>query len=393
MLEVRLYGRRAGVLRRAGRGRLAFTYDAAYRDDPDAPALSASMPLAERAYEHARAGPWFDGLLPEGARRAHLARALEDPRADTLALLEGAGGDCAGAVQVGPVGWVDAPGRVPLDEAALAALLGARHVEPIGSGHPGARSALAGVQEKAALCREGDGTWSLPVGGAPSTHIVKPETGAYAGVADNERWCMTIAQRAGLGAAPTRVETLGGVRALVAERFDRRAGARIHQEDVGQALARTQKYQGDGGPSAYDYFTVPGAARDALLDHMLFHWLIGNCDAHAKNTALLEPGTPKARLAPLYDVVSTECYPELSQALATSIGRARYLKEVDRRALEAMGRRIGLAPGAASARAHALAERVRRAVEGSKTIGPASGPVDTDAILARCERACAWNRQ
>jgi serine/threonine-protein kinase HipA len=51
----------------------------------------------------------------------------------------------------------------------------------------------------------------------------------------------------------------------------------------------------------------------------VFHYLVGNADAHAKNVSLLHVAGG-VRLAPLYDVVCTAAYPELSTELALAVG-------------------------------------------------------------------------
>ena len=91
---------------------------------------------------------------------------------------------------------------------------------------------------------------------------------------------------------------------------------------MAQALALHTKYQIEGGPYTPDLFSILGVDREVLFDRIVFAWIVGNCDAHAKNTSILEPGTERARLAPIYDMLSTECYEELDRTLATSIGRA-----------------------------------------------------------------------
>ena len=63
----------------------------------------------------------------------------------------------------------------------------------------------------------------------------------------------------------------------------------------------------------------PGLDRLAGAQAAVFHYLLGNADAHAKNISLLHV-SEDVRLAPLYDVVSTAVYPELSTELALSIG-------------------------------------------------------------------------
>jgi len=52
---------------------------------------------------------------------------------------------------------------------------------------------------------------------------------------------------------------------------------------------------------------------------LIFHYLVGNADAHGKNYALLY-ASDIPDLAPIYDVVCTAVYPRLSKRLAMEIG-------------------------------------------------------------------------
>jgi serine/threonine-protein kinase HipA len=86
------------------------------------------------------------------------------------------------------------------------------------------------------------------------------------------------------------------------------------------------KYQNEGGPSIVDGFalvrkvTTPSAPNLLrLLDYIIFNCLVGNNDAHAKNFSLLY-GQSGTQLAPLYDVLSTSVYPDLSANMAMKIG-------------------------------------------------------------------------
>ena len=390
-LEVRLYARRVGTLTRSARNRLTFRYDETYVDQQGAAPLSTSMPVRSNAYGPERTEPWFNGLLAEGRRREHLARIAGAAGIDIWSLLHAAGGECAGAVQIVAAEHRDAPGLFHLDEERLATLLRETPIEPLASVSPAARISIAGAQEKVTLYRNEDGSWAVPTGGHPSTHILKPQAADFPSLVENEHWCMEIARRAGLATANTWIETIGAQRVLVIERYDRRRDPqcgikRVHQEDMAQALGRRSKYQSDGGPSTYELFTVPGPSRDALFDQLMFSWLVGNCDAHAKNYSILEPGTPNARLAPIYDMLSTECYPGLDQRLATKIGHAENLNTVNRKAIEALGRRTGFRPGEATQRLHALAERTTRAVEQAEDEGLERGPIRTEQLFSRTEK-------
>jgi len=72
----------------------------------------------------------------------------------------------------------------------------------------------------------------------------------------------------------------------------------------------------------------------------VFNWLIGNCDAHAKNFSLLYD-TDAPTLAPLYDLVSTTAYRELTTRLAMSIDGATQISDVNTNAWEALAKETG----------------------------------------------------
>ena len=150
----------------------------------------------------------------------------------------------------------------------------------------------------------------------------------------NEYFCMRLAARSGLTAAAVELADVAGRPCLVVERFDREQLSwpprRVHQEDLCQALGLTPdfKYQHAGWrvPSfraladlLNEHSPYPGLDRLAGARAAVFNFLVGNADAHAKNIALLHV-RDGVRLAPLYDLVSTACYPELSTTLAISVG-------------------------------------------------------------------------
>ena len=74
---------------------------------------------------------------------------------------------------------------------------------------------------------------------------------------------------------------------------------RLHQDDFCQALGivSEHKYQKEGGPSLKQCFAllrdvanVPVIDLARLLDAVIFNYLVGNNDAHAKNFSLLYRG-------------------------------------------------------------------------------------------------------
>ena len=304
-------------------------------------------------------------------RRWRLAKVLGTTEIDSWTMLLAIAGECAGAVQVGGEEHGDGSGKMPLVDGDLERLLYGFPMDSFAYLSRGARLSIAGAQDKAVLVREEGGGWSVPLGGAPSTHILKPESEEFPGLVENEWYCMELARKAGLETACVDVEVIGGKRVLVVERYDRRAVAgggleRIHQEDMAQALGRREKYQLGDGPSAYEIARLHGVDPAAFLERMAFNWMIGNCDAHAKNYAILEPGTERARLAPAYDLVCTEVYPKLGRTLALRLGQAKRPGDVTARSMDRLGQRLGLSEGEGVERAKTLGERVLEAAEASR---------------------------
>jgi serine/threonine-protein kinase HipA len=176
---------------------------------------------------------------------------------------------------------------------------------------------LAGAQAKSALLFR-DGRWGVPSGAMPTTHILKPAVSGFDDHDLNEHLCLSAARRAGLRVVPSSVEVFEDEPALVLERYDRTSRddvlLRVHQEDMCQALSvhPDRKYQNQGGPTpaqvarllrgAMPPTFAEGAVRQ-FADALIWNWLIGGTDAHAKNYSLLLSGR-QVRLAPLYDVAS-----------------------------------------------------------------------------------------
>ncbi len=319
-----------GELTRLPGGRLRFDYHEEYRQSRNATPLSVSMPTQVRSHPDGVVTPWLWGLLPDN--EAVLARWARDFHASTSSpfslLATPIGHDCAGAVRFtapeaidevigrpGDVIWLtdqDVAHRLrELREDATAWL------DREFRGH----FSLAGAQAKTALLHQ-DGRWGVPSGSMATSHILKP---AVAGLDDhdlNEHLCLDAARRAGLVVARTHVARFGDESAIVVDRYDRRPLdgrlARIHQEDVCQALAvpPSRKYQNEGGPGPREVARllrgampsrVAGEALWRFLDALAWNWLIAGTDAHAKNYSLLL-AAGEVRLAPLYDIASALPY-------------------------------------------------------------------------------------
>lgn len=88
-------------------------------------------------------------------------------------------------------------------------------------------------------------------------------------------------------------------------------------------------------------------ARDIndFLHAVLVNFLLGNSDGHGKNFALLYEPNSGVRLAPLYDVVSTAVYPDLTNRMAMAIGGITDPAQVDMNAWSRLAEECGLSRG------------------------------------------------
>ena len=391
-LDVLLHGERVGKLWKT-RERLLFAYEQGYLARPDATALSARLPLKAGPSAEREAGKWFDGLLPEGEQRERIARQAPAASMSTYSMLRAIGAECAGAVEVRIPGERRHADKEPASTEEIERYIREMDRFPLRSGERRLTLSLAGAQAKFVLVKEDDG-WSWPIGGYVSTHIVKPEQERFPGLVANEHTCMEIARRAGLRAARTTTEQFGRYSTLVVERFDRDGdGNRIHQEDFAQALGTREKYQRDGGPSLKECFTRSGVGGWELWEQVMFAWLIGDEDKHAKNFSIQYPTGGARRLAPVYDAVCTLAYPELDRGMAMRIGSAWHVREVDAGAIRNEASKCGLPPDEALERLHALAERVRHAMEGMRESGWDLKALESAGIDARLDTSCEWAKR
>jgi Uncharacterized protein related to capsule biosynthesis enzymes len=185
--------------------------------------------------------------------------------------------------------------------------------------------------------------WYEPVGGAASTHIIKP-TNRWANSAHNENLVMSIAKRLGLTPTDTWVETIGDTTVFVAERYDRTVVGlqqvrRKHQEDMCQALGirPSRKYE-IGRPSKQMARLLrtqtirPAEEVVKLFRQVAFRVIVGDEDGHGKNYSVcLDNGD--VTLSPLYDSLCTLIYPDLTGKMGAQVGRQQNLAKVDKQAL------------------------------------------------------------
>lgn len=156
-LDAYLQADLAGHLTLRDNGRMVFQYAESWLDDPQAVALSHSLPLRREPFPQRLCAPFFGGVLPEGNSRAILARLLAISPENDFALLEAIGGECAGAVCLLPSGrHPDELGRElrRLRSTAIGDLLAELPRRPLLAGTDGYRMSLAGAPAQDRLgCR------------------------------------------------------------------------------------------------------------------------------------------------------------------------------------------------------------------------------------------------
>src|SRR5271170_3272593 len=158
-----------------------------------------------------------------------------------------------------------------------------------------------------------------------ATHIVKLwEPNEYPQLAANEYFCLTVARKYGLDVPPYRLAEDG--MALVIDRFDLRLdGTYRGVEDfcVLNGRRTDEKYRGSYETSVMKRFgqfansTHVGEDMEKLFVLIALNCALRNGDAHLKNFGIVYDDVQgEARLAPVYDLVTTAVYlPKDSLAL------------------------------------------------------------------------------
>jgi serine/threonine-protein kinase HipA len=341
MLRVTHEGNTVGKLQPVARD-LEFRYDTDWLSRKEAFALSPRLPLREEPWRGEEVLFFFANLLPEGPILDTLCRLRRLPRGNVFRLLEAFGLECAGAFEIEPVQGTRSNARKPdyrdyTDKQLREDLAAIRNHVPLLQSHGELRLSLAGAQNKIPV-RWASGKLYLPVDGAPSTHVLKPALQPEQEFPDsviNEAFCLRLADAVGVPAP--KVQVLNDPEPmLLIERYDREVKGehirRLHQLDFCQLTGNLpdQKYESDGGPGFADLFAQldaysvrPAADRLRLVNWLLFNFLIGNADAHAKNLSMLCGPGNRLTLAPAYDLLALGYWETLSDKMAMAIGGER----------------------------------------------------------------------
>jgi serine/threonine-protein kinase HipA len=198
-----------------------------------------------------------------------------------------------------------------------------------------------------------------------ATHIVKLwEANEYPQLAANEYFCLTAARKCGLDAPPFRLAADGA--ALVIDRFDLRMdGTYRGFEDfcVLNARRTEEKYRGSYETSVMKRFAQFANSTHVTEDmEKLFTLIALNCalrngDAHLKNFGIVyDDVLGEARLAPVYDLVTTAVYIEKDSMALTLNGSTGWPTVKELRKLGET--RVGLPP----AKIRQILERIDDAI-------------------------------
>jgi serine/threonine-protein kinase HipA len=199
-----------------------------------------------------------------------------------------------------------------------------------------------------------------------ATHIVKLwEPNEYPQLSANEYFCLRVACRCGLDVPPFRLAEDGT--ALVIDRFDLRMdGTYRGFEDfcVLNARRTDEKYRGSYETSVMRRFgqfansTYVNGDTEKLFTLIALNCALRNGDAHLKNFGILYDDVHgEARLAPVYDLVTTSLYLSEDRLALTLNGSTRWPTSKELRKLGET--RAGGTP----AKIRQILERIREAIE------------------------------
>ena len=277
-----------------------FTYAQEYLDNPSSCPISIHLPLQAQNFSAEETSLFFEGLLPEGFTRKCVAGWIHADEYDYLTILAALGRECLGAIQIIEDG-MDVPKagyqKLTREDVCRLAKEGASEAAELVTK---AHLSLTGASGKVGLYYKIDtNEWYLPIGAAPSTHIVKQSHVRLDGIVTNVMDGLTVPFR-------------------------------LHQEDFSQAMGISSGHKYEHNGEGYlkrmcdilkKYSSNPMEDQLKLWDICVFNYLIGNTDNHIKNVSLLYASDMASiRLAPAYDIVCTMIYPSSTTEMAVSIG-------------------------------------------------------------------------
>jgi serine/threonine-protein kinase HipA len=304
-----------GDTEQAGQLLKASTYEFRYRStEADQPSVALLMPARERlTWQDGDLFPPMDQNLPEGDLFMRIRDLFPKQPMTPMHLLA-----MVGRHGIGRLGYrlPDQPAAAPARPLGKEALLKTRYTPKVFNdlvaAYLSTGAGIAGMQPKIMVP-------DRPTVPIPSL-IVKAASPAYPDLAANEYLCLSAARRAHIETPSFELSDDGQM--LVLDRFDlviddKGQVERLGFEDIA-ALAglrvrdvlADRKYQGS-------YQRVAELLRQLQLhshnlhrffEQVCFSIMVRNGDAHLKNFGVLYRDERDARLAPMFDVVTTSIY-------------------------------------------------------------------------------------
>ena len=385
-----------------------FQYAKEYLNYEKARPISISLPFKEEPFTSEATKNFFEGLLPEGFMRRSVAKWMRADESDYLSILSGLGSECLGAIKIVEKDTMLAtvPNYIKLtdDEVKSLAREGATEsVQLVTKAH----LSLTGASGKVGLYYdEPNNEWYLPMGEAPSTHIVKQSHIRLKKIVANEQLCLLTAKKLGIDIPESFIVNLGGVNdedvLFATKRYDRKlewsekildgltVPYRLHQEDFAQALGIPAALKYEKELAGYmkmifdtirQYSANPIADQIKMWDICVFNYLIGNTDNHIKNFSLVySEDLSSIRFAPAYDIISTMIYDSSTEEMAMSIGGVYNINEIDKHAFEQQARIVGLGANMAMKRFNDLVSGFKDALDNAKNELLEQGYYDVEEI-------------
>lgn len=311
-------GRLAAELTRTAEG-IRFGYLDEYLTE-QGPAIATTLPLAPEAIvlTNGATPAFFSGLLPEGRRLNAIANRLKTSADDDLTLLLEIGVDLIGDVQILPTGGNPNTDRdvlmLPRDSAEI------NFTELRDSYFGSKATGIPGVQDKIS-----SKMLNARARMANVDYILKLNPDEVPHAIENEAFFLDLAKKCDIKISEHSLLTDSvGNHALRLERFDRiftkTSKTRLAIEDGCQVSNKypAEKYNFDFldmAQTLISYCPSRGAAGYNLFKQLVFNWLIGNGDAHAKNFSILESNSGEWMISPAYDLLCTSYYNDKTMAL------------------------------------------------------------------------------
>jgi len=278
-------------------------------DDPQQAALSLVMPASRATYQDGDLFPVMDQNLPEGDLYLRLRSLFPKQALTPMHLLALIGAHGIGRLGFRVPGAAPVPPARTLDRATLLATTYTPAVfDDLVTAYLATGAGIAGMQPKIMVPDRA----AIPI----PTLIVKAASPAYPGLAANEFLCLSAARRAQIEVAAFDLSHDGQM--LVLDRFDLLPdGSRLGFEDIaalmGLRVRDTQsdrKYQGSYQRVAelLQALRLPASNLQRLFEQVAFTVMVRNGDGHLKNFGVLYTDAADARLAPMFDVVTTAIY-------------------------------------------------------------------------------------